>query len=441
MPATERGYITTSEHAAWVEPSEELSPNRWNDQDTMLVFLVVVAVALSAIFFTKPLWQGPLALLNTDSQTLQAHNQSDRLTVNGAPANSSVVTTTKIAPSSGSEPLTNATKTSAGLSGMASAISTKITANSEVEPSASATKITAGTEPSAGATKIATGSVAGPSAIAQAQQAPPSPISHPLGQEPRSVNSPVRGVTDSEIRFGISAPFSGAAKELGQNMKLGIEAAFNVANASGGVHGRQLRLIAADDGYEPTRTAETMKQLYEKDQVFGLVGNVGTPTAVVALPYALERKMLFFGAFTGAGLLRSDPPDRYVFNYRASYAEETAAVVHYLVKVRRLKPEQIAVFAQQDCVRRRGLRRRSQGYPFTRGATRAQFCGSITSATPWMWTRPSRNSEPKEPHPNKSGDHGAHLSGRGEIHREDARSLPKHDLHQRFFRGQHRVGQ
>jgi ABC-type branched-subunit amino acid transport system substrate-binding protein len=69
---------------------------------------------------------------------------------------------------------------------------------------------------------------------------------------------------------------------------------------------------------------------------------------VVALPYALERKMLFFGAFTGAGLLRNDPPDRYVFNYRASYAEETAATVHYLVKVRQLKPEQIAVFAQQD---------------------------------------------------------------------------------------------
>ena len=169
-----------------------------------------------------------------------------------------------------------------------------------------------------------------------------------LAQEPKSVSGAVRGVTDTEIRFGISAPFSGAAKELGQNMKLGIEAAFNVANARGGVNGRQLRLIAADDGYEPVRTAETMKRLYEKDQIFGVVGNVGTPTAAVAVPYALERKMLFFGAFTGAGLLRSDPPDRYVFNYRASYAEETSAVVYYLVKVKRLKPSQIAVFAQQD---------------------------------------------------------------------------------------------
>ena len=164
--------------------------------------------------------------------------------------------------------------------------------------------------------------------------------SHSLQRRKQKASGPVvRGVTDTEIVFGMSAPFSGAAKELGQNMKLGIEAAFNAANASGGVNGRRLRLVAADDGYEPTRTAETMKRLYEKDQVFGVIGNVGTPTATVALPYALERKMLFFGAFTGAGLLRSDPPDRYVFNYRASYAEETDAVVHYLVKVRHLKTD------------------------------------------------------------------------------------------------------
>jgi branched-chain amino acid transport system substrate-binding protein len=196
--------------------------------------------------------------------------------------------------------------------------------------------------PADAVTAIAAASGAQQSSSAQTQ---PARLALP---EQNSINIPVRGVTDNEIRFGISAPFSGAAKELGQNMKLGIEAAFNVANTNGGVHGRQLRLSAVDDGYEPTRTAETMKQLYEQDRVFGIVGNVGTPTAVVALPYALERRMLFYGAFTGANLLRRDPPDRYVFNYRASYAEETDAVVRYLVKVRRLKPEQIAVFAQQD---------------------------------------------------------------------------------------------
>ena len=161
-------------------------------------------------------------------------------------------------------------------------------------------------------------------------------------------SSPARGVSDSEIRFGIVAPFSGSARELGREMKLGIDTAFNSVNDAGGVEGRMLRLFAADDGYEPSRTLDAMKQLYDKEQVFGFIGNVGTPTAAVAIPYALERRTLFFGAFTGADMLRNDPPDRYVFNYRASYSEETDAVVRYLIKLRKLQPTQIAVFAQQD---------------------------------------------------------------------------------------------
>jgi branched-chain amino acid transport system substrate-binding protein len=169
----------------------------------------------------------------------------------------------------------------------------------------------------------------------------PSPLRPP-------VSAPPRGVTDNEIRFGIAAPFSGTTRELGLRMKLGIDVAFKEANAHGGVNGRMLRLVAADDGYEPARTLEAMRQLHEAEQVFGVIGNVGTPTAEVALPFALEHRMLFYGAFTGAGLLRHDPPDRYVFNYRPSYTEETDAVVRYLVKLRKLRPEQIAVFAQQD---------------------------------------------------------------------------------------------
>ncbi len=188
----------------------------------------------------------------------------------------------------------------------------------------------------------------GPSVAAVTAPSSAAAATAPTAPEPVAAGSPVRGVTDQEIRFGMAAPFSGSAKELGRQMKLGIDTAFNRINEAGGVDGRMLKLITADDGYEPTRTADAMKQLYEKDQVFGIIGNVGTPTAVVAAPYALERRMLFFGAFTGANVLRNDPPDRYVFNYRASYAEETDATVRYLVKLRRIPVRQIAVFAQQD---------------------------------------------------------------------------------------------
>ena len=201
---------------------------------------------------------------------------------------------------------------------------------------------------SANAAPAPTASVAPPPPAAQttvavATTTPTIAPAVPLGTLPA-----VRGVTDKEIRFGIAAPFSGSSRELGRQMKLGIDTAFNRINDTGGVNGRMLRLAAADDGYEPSRTLDAMKQLYDKDQVFGFVGNVGTPTAAVAIPFALERRALFFGAFTGANILRNDPPDRYVFNYRASYAEETDAVVHYLVRIRKLQPRQIAVFAQAD---------------------------------------------------------------------------------------------
>jgi branched-chain amino acid transport system substrate-binding protein len=198
----------------------------------------------------------------------------------------------------------------------------------------------AGTSPPPPSSPSLAGVIAPSSATAAT--APSAPLPAP------TLTATARGVTANEIRFGIVGPFSGPAKELGHQMKLGIDTAFNRANDAGGVEGRALKLVSADDGYEPGRTLDAMKQLYDKEQVFGFIGNVGTPTAAVGIPYALERRTLFFGAFTGANILRNDPPDRYVFNYRASYAEETDAVVRYLVKLRRLQPRQIAVFAQQD---------------------------------------------------------------------------------------------
>src|SRR5262249_42301996 len=129
-----------------------------------------------------------------------------------------------------------------------------------------------------------------------------------------------------------------------------IRACFEHVNALGGVNGRKLELVARDDGYDPTRALTAVKELIDGPdrKVFALLGNVGTPTAAMTAPYAVENKGLFFGAYTGAGLLRLDPPDRYVFNYRASYQQETEAMVNYLTNVREPKvlPQQIAVLAQ-----------------------------------------------------------------------------------------------
>jgi ABC-type branched-subunit amino acid transport system substrate-binding protein len=146
----------------------------------------------------------------------------------------------------------------------------------------------------------------------------------------------------------MSTVLSGPAAHLGINMRNGVLAALKEINLQGGIQGRSLCLIVLDDGYETERTVSNMHRLIEQENVLAIIGNVGTPTAIAAVPIANRSHVPFFGAFTGAGILRRIPPDKYVVNYRASYAEETATMVQALITHGRLKPNEIAFFTQRD---------------------------------------------------------------------------------------------
>ena len=165
---------------------------------------------------------------------------------------------------------------------------------------------------------------------------------------PAAAIAPAQGITDATIEFGASIANSGPNRDFGRSITLGIRTFFESVNDEGGINGRTLKLTALDDGYEPDRALANMRDLFEKRKVFASVGNVGTPTAKVTVPYALAHRLLFFAPFSGAAFLRHDPPDRYVFNYRASSGEETAALVQYFVKIRQIPSDRIAVFAQND---------------------------------------------------------------------------------------------
>ncbi|MCC9631495.1 ABC transporter substrate-binding protein [Blastopirellula sp. JC732] len=149
------------------------------------------------------------------------------------------------------------------------------------------------------------------------------------------------------LRFGMSTALTGPVSELGIQMRRGVLSAFAEANLAGGVQGRQLELVALDDGYEPSETGPNIHRLIELEQVLAIVGDVGTPTAIVAAPIAQRAKVPFIGALTGAGVLRKSPPDRYVINFRASYAEETSMMVDALVAAG-IEPDEIAFITQRD---------------------------------------------------------------------------------------------
>jgi ABC-type branched-subunit amino acid transport system substrate-binding protein len=160
-----------------------------------------------------------------------------------------------------------------------------------------------------------------------------------------------QGVTDTQIVLGQSVALSGPAQELGKDMQLGATLYFNQVNAKGGVNGRRIVLKTLDDGYEPPRAAENTRKLINDDRVFALFGYVGTPTSQAVIPIFTEARVPYVGAFTGAELLRN-PFNRYIFNVRASYFDETEAIVQHLTAMSVTK---IAVFYQNDAYGQAGL--------------------------------------------------------------------------------------
>ena len=160
-----------------------------------------------------------------------------------------------------------------------------------------------------------------------------------------------QGVTDSEIVLGQSAAMSGPAGQLGQDMRAGAMLYFDSVNQHGGVYGRKIVLKTLDDGYESDRAAANTKKLINDDKVFALFGYVGTPTSVASLPIFTAAKVPFVGAFTGAEALRH-PVNPYIFNVRASYFDETEAIVRHLTA---MSIDRIAIFYQNDAYGQAGL--------------------------------------------------------------------------------------
>jgi branched-chain amino acid transport system substrate-binding protein len=160
------------------------------------------------------------------------------------------------------------------------------------------------------------------------------------------------GVTANSILLGQSAAFSGPAAQLGVQMNIGTKAYFDYVNAQGGVYGRKIELKSRDDKYEANLCADNTKKFIQEDRVFALISYVGTPTTVAAMPIFTEAKVPLIGPFTGAEALRN-PVNRYIFNVRASYFDETEKIVEQLVSTGNRK---IAVFYQDDAYGQAGLK-------------------------------------------------------------------------------------
>ncbi|HET6465111.1 MAG TPA: ABC transporter substrate-binding protein [Nitrospiria bacterium] len=143
----------------------------------------------------------------------------------------------------------------------------------------------------------------------------------------------------------MSNALSGPASALGTGMKIGATVYFDKINAGGGIHGRKIMLVTYDDGYEPDKAISNTRKLIEEDKVFALFGYVGTPTSSAVMPIFSKAGVPYIAPFTGAEILRN-PVNKVLFNIRASYFDETEAMVEHLTKDLGIK--KIGVFVQAD---------------------------------------------------------------------------------------------
>ena len=136
-----------------------------------------------------------------------------------------------------------------------------------------------------------------------------------------------QGVTKTNILIGQSSPFSGSNKELGDDIREGLQALFKQVNEAGGVNGRTLELIALDDGNDAKRSGENARILIEQRGVLALIGYASATLSLPALPFVEKNKVAFVGPFTGAEPMRVFR--RNVYNIRASYADELEKIVDF----------------------------------------------------------------------------------------------------------------
>ena len=237
--------------------------------------------------------------------------------------------------------------------------------------------------------------------------------------------------SDAPLVIGESAPVSGTNQQLGTDMKLGIQLAFDEQNAKGGIRGRMLQLSFRDDAYEPDLAEAAARALTDAqttnkparcptttmpavagqnpissteldrgpNAVLALLGNVGTPTMVRAAPVAIETGTVFFGPFTGADTILRDGTagtcGKYIFNIRASYAQEARATMEYFMKKGVTNYRNLISFDQNDSYGQ-------AGYDGLKTAYQAEMGNFPSSADPnnpiarFRYTRNDDTSVPAE---------------------------------------------
>jgi branched-chain amino acid transport system substrate-binding protein len=153
------------------------------------------------------------------------------------------------------------------------------------------------------------------------------------------------GASDTEIKLGHCGPYSGPASAYGVIGK-GIEAYWKSVNDAGGINGRKINFITLDDGYNPAKTVEVVRQLVEQDKVLCLFNTLGTPSNTAIQKYMNQKKVPQLYVATGASKWGRPKEFPWTMGYQPDY--HTEAVIYAKHIQANIKDAKVGVLMQND---------------------------------------------------------------------------------------------
>jgi ABC-type branched-subunit amino acid transport system substrate-binding protein len=159
-----------------------------------------------------------------------------------------------------------------------------------------------------------------------------------------------QGVTADEIVIGTHMDLSGPIKSWGVPSANGAKLAVDQINAAGGIHGRKLRLVVEDDGYDPKKAVLATQKLIEKDKIFSMVAPMGSATTLAPLPNVLEAGITHLFPITAAEFTfkmePGKPQERLKFNIFLPYYDSMRIGLKYVINEK--KPKNVCIIYQDD---------------------------------------------------------------------------------------------
>lgn len=155
------------------------------------------------------------------------------------------------------------------------------------------------------------------------------------------------GITEDTIKLGAHYPLTGVAAPGYSEIPTGVQAYFDYVNENGGVNGRQIEYIYRDDAYNPTNTTQVVNQLVLEDEVFAIVGGLGTPTHSAVLDFLNSEGVPDLFVSSGSLLWGEDPEaNPYTFGWQTDYESEGKIIGEYIAN--EFPDAKVGLFLQDD---------------------------------------------------------------------------------------------